>query len=389
MVLVLGAEAGRYGGNGSYEGRRVDRNPSMIMRNVNMQQMVVKAILVGVVWMLVAGVLPGGVAAQTRLLDADRDAVYAAYSLRRLSSTYEGPALRVRRSRDNAEQDIGFGSAGFIDTVALTAFVGAGDGYVVVWYDQGPNGYHVRQSNPDAQPILVQDGAVVRAETDDPALRFEDAATNPAGVNRYLSVVDVTRPLSSTDYMLAALVEQVGYNGEPTIISVTPRGRAHEGIAYRAVHTYINGGSARAGLGSTSFNSGAFLPIVMRNQGDEAEFWQGNTLMSSMTSADDTDLVVERNMDDIQIGGDNFTGHISEVVIYGAYEATHPLDYYRDMAAAFIAGVPLWNEDAILPQTYPYQVVLYDWLESLTVEDVTLEMGQTFTFDPSLLTDDE
>ncbi len=361
----------------------------MTMRNVNMQQVVVKAILGAVVWIVVA-VLPGGVVAQTRLLDADRDAVYAAYSLRRLSSTYDGPTLRVRRSRDNAEQDIGFGSAGFIDTVALTAFVGAGDGYVVVWYDQGPNGYHVRQSNPDAQPILVQNGAVLRAETGDPALRFEDAATNPAGVNRYLSVVDVTRPLSSTDYMLAALVEQVGYNGEPTIVSVSPRGRAHEGIAYRAVHSYINGNDAKARIGGTSFNSEAFLPVILRNRGDRAEFWQGNTLLWTGAEAEEEELASSRNnLDDIEIGGDNFTGHISEVVIYGAYEAIHPLDYYRDMAAAFIAGVPLWNEDAILPQTYPYQVVLYDWLESLTVGDVTLEMGQTFTFDPSLLTDDE
>jgi hypothetical protein len=47
----------------------------------------------------------------------------AAYSLRRLSSSYGGSAIRVRRSRDNAEADIGFGPDG-LNTTALMNHVG-------------------------------------------------------------------------------------------------------------------------------------------------------------------------------------------------------------------------------------------------------------------------
>jgi len=47
----------------------------------------------------------------------------AAFSLRKLSSTYGGAAVRVRRSLDNTEQDIQF-AGGQLDQAALQAFVG-------------------------------------------------------------------------------------------------------------------------------------------------------------------------------------------------------------------------------------------------------------------------
>ena len=48
------------------------------------------------------------------------------YSLRKLQSNYSGSAIRVRRSYDNAESDIGFASNGVLDTAALKSFVDAG-----------------------------------------------------------------------------------------------------------------------------------------------------------------------------------------------------------------------------------------------------------------------
>jgi hypothetical protein len=47
-----------------------------------------------------------------------------AYGLRRLRSAYAGPAVRVRRSSDGTEQDIGLTASGELDTSALMAFVG-------------------------------------------------------------------------------------------------------------------------------------------------------------------------------------------------------------------------------------------------------------------------
>jgi hypothetical protein len=59
----------------------------------------------------------------------------AAFSVRKLRTAYTGACMRVRRSSDNTEQDIGF-VGNNLDTAALLSFVGAGDGFVTTWYDQ-------------------------------------------------------------------------------------------------------------------------------------------------------------------------------------------------------------------------------------------------------------
>ena len=69
----------------------------------------------------------------TPLLDTYTGAA-AAYSLRKLRTAYTGSAIRVRRSNDNAETDIGFNVFGELDTVSLAAHCGSNDGFVKTWY---------------------------------------------------------------------------------------------------------------------------------------------------------------------------------------------------------------------------------------------------------------
>jgi hypothetical protein len=83
----------------------------------------------------------------------------AAYSLRRLGD-YSGPAIRVRRSSDNAEQDIGFTTAGDLDLAALLAFVGVNSGFVTVWYDQSGFARNATQTTAALQPRIVNAGVV-------------------------------------------------------------------------------------------------------------------------------------------------------------------------------------------------------------------------------------
>lgn len=97
--------------------------------------------------------------AQSYLLDTYSGAA-AAYSLRKLSSTYTGDAIRVRRSSDNTEQNIGFDGSGNLDTTALTTFVGANNGFVTTWYDQSGNSRNVTQSIAAYQPRIVNSGVV-------------------------------------------------------------------------------------------------------------------------------------------------------------------------------------------------------------------------------------
>lgn len=87
----------------------------------------------------------------------------AAYSLRLLKADHaDSSAIRVRRSSDNAEQDIGFTVEGYLDTASLKTFVGANSGYVTTWYDQSGNELDATQSTAASQAIIVNSGAVVR-----------------------------------------------------------------------------------------------------------------------------------------------------------------------------------------------------------------------------------
>ena len=84
----------------------------------------------------------------------------AAYSVRRLRAAYTGSLLRVRRSTDNVQQNIGFTTSGNLDVDALTTFCGTASCFVARWYDQSTNGWNVFNNTASAQPRLVNAGSV-------------------------------------------------------------------------------------------------------------------------------------------------------------------------------------------------------------------------------------
>jgi hypothetical protein len=114
--------------------------------------------------------LMGTGALPAELLDAYPGAA-AAYSVRKLSSTYSGSAIRVRRSSTNTEQDIGFDSNGDLDTAALTSFVGAQSGFITIWYDQSGNGRNATQTIAGSQPRIVNAG-VIELQNSLPSVRL-------------------------------------------------------------------------------------------------------------------------------------------------------------------------------------------------------------------------
>jgi len=86
----------------------------------------------------------------------------AAYSLRKLYCAYAGKAINVRRSSDNTTSDIGFTATGDLDTATLKTFVGANNGFVTKWYDQSGNGNDAAQATNGNQPKIVAAGVVSR-----------------------------------------------------------------------------------------------------------------------------------------------------------------------------------------------------------------------------------
>ena len=95
-------------------------------------------------------------------------------SVRKVNPAYNGPCMRVRRSNDNAEQDIYFTNAGNLDTASLQLFTGSNNAFVTKWYDQSLNAYDVEQNNNLLQPQIVSGGSILLSDNGLPAINFVD-----------------------------------------------------------------------------------------------------------------------------------------------------------------------------------------------------------------------
>lgn len=94
----------------------------------------------------------------TGLLD-DYGNAQAAYSLRKLDSTYTGNAIQVRNSSGTL-LDIGFQTNGELDTATLQTHIGSGTGTVQIWYDQSGNSRNVAQTVVSLQPEIASSGTI-------------------------------------------------------------------------------------------------------------------------------------------------------------------------------------------------------------------------------------
>lgn len=125
-----------------------------------------------------------------------------AYSVRKVNCSYTGYCLKVRRSSDNTESDIGFLSNA-LDQTALLAFVGAGNGYVSKIYDQSGNGNDAVQTTTGSQPILVTSG-VVNTSNSLPAIYFD-------GSDDYMNI---STPVSASYSWTSFMVQRRGTNSD-------------------------------------------------------------------------------------------------------------------------------------------------------------------------------
>lgn len=137
----------------------------------------------------------------TGLLDTYGGASVA-YSLRKLSSTYLGNCIRVRRSSDNTEQDFGF-ITNVLDTASLLTFCGAGNGFVTTWYDQSGNGINTTQGTASAQPQIVSSGNI-QTQNSKNVIKFD-------GSNDSLFTTSLTPAINNCSlFMVQRVITQSG-----------------------------------------------------------------------------------------------------------------------------------------------------------------------------------
>jgi hypothetical protein len=155
---------------------------------------------------------PSGGGNTPLLLDAYSGAS-AAYSLRKLSSTYVGSAIRVRRSSDNTSQDIGFNTNGDLDTTSLLSFVGVGNGFVSIWYDQSGTNRNATQLAESNQPQIVSNGTVLTLNSK-PRINFNAKSLNFTGFgSENFSIFALIKRQSTASY--SGYIQNVGgsFNG--------------------------------------------------------------------------------------------------------------------------------------------------------------------------------
>jgi surface protein len=114
----------------------------------------------------------------------------AAYSLRKVVPGYSGFVIQIESA--SLTQDISFNPDGTLDTGSILSFAGSGDAFVRIWYDQSGNNNHMSQSSATFQPKIYSgsQGSII-LENGKPALQFD--GTDDTLVSSFSS----TQPLTS------------------------------------------------------------------------------------------------------------------------------------------------------------------------------------------------
>jgi len=149
----------------------------------------------------------------TGALDALASNLDAAWSVsRRLLASYSGSLIRVRRSSDNAEQDIGCDASGNLDTTALLAFTGAGSGFVRTIYAQ-TGAKDLVQTTAAIQPRIVNSGVLdTTGGNSRPAACTTAANTQRMATAAFTTMTGVNLTLNAVIYTPAASGRLFGAN---------------------------------------------------------------------------------------------------------------------------------------------------------------------------------
>ena len=236
----------------------------------------------------------------------------AAYSLRRLSGSYGGPLVKVRRSSDNTEQDIFPTASGSLDTTSLLSFVGAGNGFVTTWYDQSGGGYNVTQGIGSYQPQIVTSGTL-QTILGKPTILWDGVNDNllqtlPVinGLSQ-IALISVTNPLGGTLGNMSSsnlLFLETGSWGNVGQVS-TP-----SGLNYRF------GTSQNSNNNFYTASINVAIHSTYKNGVNEVDRYNGVDILTSNTKL--TTIANTSNI--LFIGRDEFNGSYngkqSEVIIY-------------------------------------------------------------------------
>ena len=145
-----------------------------------------------------------------------------AVSLRRLRKNYVGSAIRVRRSSDNDEIDIGFTSNNQLDIFKLLQFVGSGNGFITIWYNQNGSSERLVQLTAQRQPSIVISG-VVTTNNGRPSIYFDGVDDVLSSTSFFINAAIANLPFTFT-FVSGGTNVSFGYSGNLSLgVGAIPR----------------------------------------------------------------------------------------------------------------------------------------------------------------------
>jgi hypothetical protein len=260
----------------------------------------------------------------------------AAYSLRKLKTAYTGNAIRVRRSNDNTEQDIGFIANGGLDTASLKTFVGVNSGFVTTWYDQSGNARNATQTTAANQPRIALSGIIDTLNKRSVnailfslnRLNIDTSLSNQfESANQQASFFGVTRPSSVTGGRRAILT----FSGNE--LTSTSNDRLQFGYndnlleGFLRIRTTVNTDKIITSSPNTTSINLSYINTWIKTSSNGTIYLNNN----AGTSGDQTNVSITLNQATIAAsvrGSDNniadfFAGRISEIIIYNSDQSSN------------------------------------------------------------------
>lgn len=218
-------------------------------------------------------------------LDSYTSNLTGAWSVsRRLLTSYTGSLIRIRRSSDDTEQDIGYDGSDMLDTAAITTFVGANSAYIRTIYDQSGNSRDAGTSTTSLQPRIVNAGTLDTLTTGVPCAVWDGtddtlacASLTAANVkaysvlmkstgatwNSYGSPMEVSADGGGTTRLGVMSSGSTSWHTDPTLVAVRKNGSSLSASGFDM--TTINAAMCLgvdpnvSSSGATALNLGALL----------------------------------------------------------------------------------------------------------------------------------
>jgi len=245
----------------------------------------------------------------------------AAYSLRKLDGAYTGSAIRVSRSSDNTESDIGFNTDGSLNTTTLSSFVGSSNGRIATWYDQSGNARNATQATAGNQPLIVLAGTLYTLNGK-PSVYWDNVSS------QYLITANFASPISQpiSTYTVSKVVD-ININSSVIYDSSTTTGFAllHGGNSESAPLNLSLGINSGTSIGIESTVVATKLVSVLCNTTNTNAFVNGVQKVTNQN-------VGSNSLGGITIGNlrplglynvYSFYGWISELVFYPSLQTAN------------------------------------------------------------------